>query len=69
MSQLMPPEAQFSSSHRGGRQESKKHGENLQISKFFILQKLVLKETLGSMQKKNWQLKEPSAWFLYCNDP
>lgn len=49
MSQLMPPEAQFASSHRGGRQESKKHGENLQISKSFILQKLVLKETLGSM--------------------
>lgn len=69
MSQLMPPEAQFSSSHRGGRQESKKHGENLQISKFFILQKLVLNETLGSMQEKNWQPKEPSAWFLYCNDP
>lgn len=69
MSQLMPPEAQFSSSHRGGRQESKKHGENLQISKFFILQKLVLKETLGSMQEKNWQPKEPSAWFLYRHDP
>ena len=54
-SRLMPPEAQFASSHRGGRQESKEHGESLQISKFFILQELVLKETSGSMWEKAWQ--------------
>lgn len=49
MNQLMPPEAQFASSHWVRRQESKKHGESLQISKFFIRQELVLKETSGSM--------------------
>ena len=57
MSQWMSPGAQLASSHWRGRKESKEHDESLQISKFFILQELVLKETLGSVWIKICQPK------------
>ena len=65
MSQLMSPGAQLASSHWRGRKESKEHGESLQISKFFILQELVLKETLGSVWIKPANLRAKCSIFTF----